>query len=80
MNGKVVEYSWTEQDVAGYYQSGKSVNGTVTVFTNTTNHVPKVPTGWKQPKMPKDEWEDIRDYDTALGMETIINHVGDCFD
>ena len=80
VNGQVVNYSWTEQEVVGYIQTGKTVNGTVTVFTNTMVKVPEVPDGWKKPTVPGETWIVFEDYDTALGMETIINHVGDCFD
>ena len=40
---------------------------------------PEVPEEIKEPKVPE-EFAYFEEYRTALGVETIINHVGDCFD
>ena len=79
INGKPVTYSWKEQEVAGY-TSKASVSGTVTTITNTIPGKPKIPDGEKKPKTPGDSWDNFDDYDTALGGQLLINHVGDCFD
>lgn len=39
-----------------------------------------VPENQPQPKVPSIWWTEIEEYDTALGAEVTINHVGDCFD
>lgn len=80
LDGQPVSYYWTEQETLGYVRDNTQVNGSVTVFNNRIVRVPTPPTTSKTPTIPKKRWEDIKDYETALGMETIINHVGDCFD
>ena len=42
--------------------------------------MPKQTIGGPQKKTSKPEYTLIGDYETALGMDVIINHVGDCFD
>ena len=56
--------------------------------------VPRTPIEWEPPTIPEDQpqpdvparkWYqvkliDIEDYETALGLQLIINHVGDCYD
>ena len=79
-DGKEAEYAWTEQEVTGYRQTEVTVNGTVTTFTNKVIGIPKVPVNQPQPKTPGDTWVIFEEYDTALGGELLINHVGDCFD
>ena len=78
--GEAVTYTWTEQAVGGYTQVSAVTEGTETVFTNRIIPQPTVPTGNRQPTIPKDEWTDVDEYETALGLETSVNHVGDCFD
>ena len=80
VNGKPAVYTWTEQEVLGYEQTNKETHGTVTEFTNRAFKLPDTPEGEKPPKRPGNNWEDLGEYDTALGLEVIINHVGDCFD
>ncbi|QTE68150.1 Cna B-type domain-containing protein [Clostridiales bacterium] len=80
MSGEEINYTWVEQEVVGYRQESKTVQGSVTTFTNTPTDVPNVPEGMKKPKLPGGEWAFFEEYQTALGVETIINHVGDCFD
>ena len=79
INGKEVTYSWKEQQVAGYV-SKVSADGTVTTITNTIPGTPKIPDGEKTPKTPGGTWTKFEEYDTALGGQLLINHVGDCFD
>ena len=80
LNGKEVEYTWSEQTVIGYRMTGKTQEGNTTVFTNTVITTPQTPTGNKTPQTPGTEIAVFEEYDTALGVEVYINHVGDCFD
>ena len=80
VNGERVTYTWTEQEVMGYALESRETKGTVTVFTNRVIGVPEPPEGEKKPRQPGNDWDDLPEYDTALGLEVIINHVGDCFD
>ncbi len=77
IQGKKVTYSWTEQQVPGY-KTTVSEDGSV--ITNHYVAMPKTPEGQKKPQTPQDVWYTFEDYDTALGVNVIINHVGDCFD
>ncbi len=49
-------------------------------FTNRIIGMPDTPDGEKPPKQPGTSWDDLPEYDTALGLNVTINHVGDCFD
>ena len=80
IDGKAVSYSWTEQEVVGYVSAGKSVSGSATIFTNRAPEIPRIPEDLPQPKLPGETWFVFEEYDTALGGEILINHVGDCFD
>lgn len=80
VNGEPAQYVWIEQEVPGYRQTGKRVNGEVTTFTNKVVKLVKVPLDQPQPKVPGAIWFIFEEYDTALGGEILINHVGDCFD
>ena len=80
VNGQPATYSWTEQEVPGYKQTGMSVNGNTTTFTNRVVKLVKVPKDKPQPRTPGESWVIFEEYDTALGGEITINHVGDCFD
>ena len=79
LNGEPAAYTWTEQAVLGYVQESTTTNGTVTVITNKLWTRPDTPTQGRTPKFPG-ETVDIEEYDTPLGIEVVINHVGDCFD
>lgn len=46
----------------------------------TSVPIPEVPDGYKKPKAPRGVFEMIEDYLTALGIDVMINHAGDCFD
>ena len=78
-NGREISYTWSEQEVPGYRQVSVVRNGTVTTITNEPYAIPKVE-GLKPPKVPGETLYEFEDYDTALGVEVLINHVGDCFD
>ena len=79
VNGQEAVYTWKEQAVLGYKEGTVSIKGDVTVFTNSIWKRPDTPTQGKKPKTPGDV-VDIEEYETPLGVEITINHVGDCFD
>ena len=74
VNGAPVTYTWREQEVLGYRQTGNTVEGSVTTFTNTLYARPN------KPNSPGTPYLIIEEYGTPLGVEIVINHVGDCFD
>ena len=79
VNGQPAEYTWTEQEVIGYELESMETEGTVTTFTNKPWSRPDKPTEGKTPRLPGEEII-IEEYETPLGVDVIINHVGDCFD
>ena len=80
VNGQPVTYTWTEQKVLNYNLSGVVTEGNTTTFTNTLWKRPETPpTEGKKPKTTG-ETVTFEEYKTPLGVESIINHVGDCFD
>ena len=80
MNGQPVTYTWTEQKVLNYGLTSVVTEGSTTTFTNTLWKRPETPpTGGKKPKTTG-ETVTFEEYKTPLGLETLINHVGDCFD
>ena len=81
VNGQPVIYTWTEQKVLSYDLVGTETIGDLTIFTNRVWTRPDEPTtSGKKPKTPGTPEEIIEEYETPLGVEVIINHVGDCFD
>ncbi len=82
VNGKPAEYTWTEQEVIGYENTAVDRSGNLTVFTNAlTERGELLPEGKRVPVERRgDAFLVIREYGTPLGVETEINHVGDCFD
>ena len=80
INGEPVTYSWKEEEIVGYTLSGQSAAGAAYVFTNRAREIPDIPPDQPQPRTPGGGWVIFEEYDTALGGETLINHVGDCFD
>ena len=80
INGAPAQYSWKEQEVLGYQKAGTQTTGNITTFTNKLYQRPTPPPGTKGPKTPGTPFLIIEDYGTPLGVEIIINHVGDCFD
>ena len=79
-NGQRIEYTWTEQETLGYVLTSiTTVNG-VTTIINAPWTRPEPPEGRRIPPIPGEPTEEIDDFDTPLGVEVIINHVGDCFD
>ena len=79
VNGKPAVYTWKEQTVLGYRQSNMTEKDGLTTFVNAPRKRPDTPEQGKKPKTPGETVE-IDEYDTPLGVEIIINHVGDCFD
>ena len=80
LNGKPAVYTWTEQSVMGYVMESSVTSGNVTTITNKPFE-PETELGKPGKKTGKPEnYVPIDDYATALGLDTIINHVGDCFD
>ena len=80
INGEVAQYSWVEQESVGYILSDTLTSGNDTIFTNRVTRVPDTTGDQKNPTTPGGDFAFFEDYKTALGVETIINHVGDCFD
>ena len=81
VNGEPVTYSWTEKEAPGYRLTGRSTSGTTTTFTNRLiSHQITIPEDQPQPDQPGETWYIFEEYDTALGGQLLINHVGDCFD
>ena len=80
IDGKKAEYKWEEQSVLGYsLLEVVDQNGTMT-FINTVWERPEQPPAGHKPKTRGKEYITLDDYDTPLGVDVIINHVGDCFD
>ncbi len=79
VNGQPAKYSWKEQSVVGYVLTGAEEQNGVMTFTNSIWQQPNTPPPGKPPQSPG-EVETIDEYDTPLGVDVIINHVGDCFD
>lgn len=80
VNGAKAEYVWKEQQVLGYsLREAKEVGNTWT-FTNVSNETPPTGTPKGVTKTRKTTTEEIEDYKTPLGVNVMINHVGDCFD
>ena len=80
VNGKAAVYTWKEQTARGYQQEKVETIGASTIFTNKLYERPTPPPDQKGPKTPGTPILIIEEYGTPLGVEIIINHVGDCFD
>ena len=82
VNGQPAVYSWTEHETIGYERISTDKAGTTTIFTNALiERGETVPEGKKKPARTRgDTYLVIEEYQTAMGLETVINHVGDCFD
>ena len=81
LNGQPVQYSWTEQETLGYSVTDVTITGNTVIFTNTLRHRDETPPeGKPSPKKRGSNYLIIEDYGTPLGVEVVINHVGDCFD
>ena len=80
VNGVKAEYVWKEQQVLGYELLKAEENGNTWTFTNSSTENPTE--GDTKGKTPthKKPVEELEGYKTPLGVNVIINHVGDCFD
>ena len=80
VEGKKAVYAWEEQQVIGYTLDSVEQRGNHMTFTNSAWERPDNPSQGKKPKTPGKAVYVFEDYDTPLGVEIVINHVGDCFD
>ena len=80
VNGRKAEYGWKEQEVLGYTLENVEQRGSHMTFTNAVWSRPDKPSQGKKPKTAGQAMYIFEDYDTPLGVEIVINHVGDCFD
>ena len=79
-DGTEIQYEWREYTVLGYHMESQTQQGNVMTFINRPYERPIIPPDQPQPKLPGTPMYIITDYDTPLGVEVMINHVGDCFD
>ena len=80
VNGQNAQYAWKEQQVLSYSLEGVTQQGNLMVFTNKVWERPENPTAGRRPRTRGNTWYVFEDYDTPLGVNVVINHVGDCFD
>ena len=80
VNRQEMHYSWSEHEVIGYVLTDVQQNGTMMTFTNTLWSRPELEEGEQAPKVAGTVWYVFEEYETPLGVEVMINHVGDCFD
>ena len=73
--GERIEYTWTEHHVKGYRRS-VAVEEDVTTFTN----IFRIPPSMMPPEGGRPRLTILEDYETPLGIDAIINHVGDCYE
>lgn len=80
--GNEIIYEWKEVEVPGYHIESTYEIDAVTTITNRIYEIPQIPKGMPKPTLPKKTvvFTDIDEYETALGINITINHVGDCFD
>jgi hypothetical protein len=79
---KEIEYTWREHEVLGYRLQSMTTSGDTTVLVNSLIDIPKVPENVAQPRVPTRTMHTVEfeEYTVALGVNVMINHVGDCFD
>ncbi len=80
IDGQAVSYSWFEQTVPGYARAEAVSDGSHTTLVNRLWQPPKAPAGQQQPKTTGTSWFIFEDYETPLGLQIMINHVGDCYE
>jgi len=78
VNGAEVQYTWSEQSVLGYTLTDVRTVGDTTIFTNSYR-MPLPPTEDGTPNTGT-RLHILEDYGTPLGIEILINHVGDCYE
>ena len=79
-DGNEIKYEWREHEVIGYHLESKTQQDNITTFINRPFDRPIIPSDQPQPKLPGEPISIIPDYNVPLGVEVMINHVGDCFD
>jgi hypothetical protein len=79
-DGRPITYTWTERSVPEYVLTDTQANGNETVITNSLWERPPVPEDEVPPKVPGRPVVVLDEYETPLGVEVMINHVGDCFE
>ena len=80
VNGQPAKYAWKEQEVIGYTLVSVKEEGNTMIFTNAVWTRPENPPTGRPPKTTGETWYVFEEYDTPLGVDVVINHVGDCFD
>ena len=80
VNNEKAEYVWKEQDVLSYTLDHIEDDGKTCIFHNRIFERPEEPEKGTKPRTPGGSVVTLDEYDTPLGVEVIINHVGDCFD
>ena len=75
-DGKPIVYTWSEQSVIGYTNVETRIEGNTTIFVNRYRPVTPPPAPGK-PGKPHVTFEE---YETPLGVDVGINHVGDCYE
>ena len=80
VDGKEMVYTWTEKSVLGYYLEDQKTIGTHTIITNAPHKRSDEPKRGGKTKKRGRELYPLSDYETPLGVDVMINHVGDCFD
>ena len=81
-NYERIAYTWTESEVLGYYEESHYIQNNIKTYVNRPFEHTGTPDKGALPPVPGkpvDVYE-FDDYGTPLGVEIIINHVGDCFD
>ena len=84
-DGKEIAYTWSEQDIMGYNLSDVKEEGNTTTFVNTLWTRPEGTQDGSKVKQARTAGNpvvltEIENYETPLGVEVGINHVGDCFE
>ncbi|MCR5565409.1 MAG: Cna B-type domain-containing protein [Clostridiales bacterium] len=79
VNGQEAVYTWKESPVLGYEVKNQETIGNQTIITNKLYDRDETPRGGKG-KKGGSTLVPLEDYETPLGVDVIINHVGDCFD
>ena len=64
----------------GYDQESVTRQGNRTIITNKAWEREAIAENRKPKRAPGNTFYIFEDYETPLGVEIMINHVGDCFD
>ena len=79
--GKDIHYKWEESAVVGYTLENEYIQNGITTFVNRVWERPvEYNQKGKKPKTAGRKTYEFDEYDTPLGVEIMINHVGDCFE